>query len=454
MAVKTKAIEKIQTGLTANYVPYWSVVQGLKEAMQNIAYGSIKSDKPAKLYYDTKLGLWAIKDKYTGFEKKHLYIGESEQRDDADGLGTFGEGWKIFLLVMARNNIHHQVDTVGFSFWGSMEETPHGTDVLVINVQDNDQSSGTRVYADVEESLWRKATESFAVLQGIEPGMTKENLIFKERSGELWVQGVRIEQDDDTNPLSLYYSYNLTHRHLINRDRSHVNTESAYSKIKQIVFEMDEEDIKHFVTMALEGKQHEDILRGPCVPYSGDGEQKLIWLEILADLHACKKEKLVIPSYNQAVNSEAKKRGFHLLDTPRKWDFEIQYLGIRKADDVIDDRFDVKETRVSGGSYEAPKTHFAKAKNKFKTMFNLTSVKEFPTFQYVEEIKNPVNEEEKFAHYEKEINTLYIHTSIMNSEKLIIKHMLPEMMEWFYKNKQTMTDDEKYQEIIFNLLKL
>lgn len=449
----TATIEKIQTGLTANYVNYFSTVQSLKEAMQNIAYGSIKSGKPAKLYFDTKEQMWAIKDKYVGFEKKHLYIGESEQRNDEDGLGNFGEGWKIFLLDMARNGIRHHVSTVGFTFWGDMEATPHGTEVLVIKIKENDQESGTRVYADVDEELWRRATKSFAVLQGIDPAIIKENTIIHDRKSELWVNGVRIENEENTNPLNLHYSYNLAQRHLINRDRSHVNTELAYQEIKKIVFHMAEEDVKEYVSMALEGKQDEDILRGPYVPTYSEGEQRKLWLEILAELHACETDKLVIPSYNQAVNSEAKKRGYSLLDTPRKWDFEIQYLGIRKADDVIDDRYDVVEEGYSGGRTKEEKSALAKAKAKFKKAFNLGSVSALPTIQYVSEIKNPVNDEKKYAHYEKALGILYLDTSILDDEKQVVEYALPELMDWWFTDEY-MTTEQKYKQVVMNLMGL
>lgn len=449
--ITAQLVEKIQTGLTANYVPYWTVVQGLKEAMQNIAYGAIKSGKPAKLYYDSKEEMWSIKDKYTGFEKRHLYIGESDQRDDEQGLGTFGEGWKIFLLVMARNGIKHHVSTVGFTFWGDMEPTPHGTEVLVIKIKENDQQSGTKVYADVEEEQWKQATQSFAVLQGIDPKLTMENRIFESRLGELWIQGVRIEQGEDTNPLKLYYSYNLKQRTLINRDRSHVNTELAYDEIKRIVFELPEIELREYISMALDGKQQEDILRGPWVPAGAHGHKE-VWLEILAELHATTPDKLLIPSYNHVVNSEAKKKGYVTLDTPRKWDFELTYLGIKKADDVIHDRYDIVEEGYSGGRSREEKSAFAKAKAKFKRVFKLGSVNELPQFQYVEEIRNPLNDIKKLAHFDKSINVIYVDTSIMGEEKNLFDEILPELIEWKFGKKDIYDMERIYKQLISNLL--
>lgn len=444
-------IEKIQTGLTANYVPYWTVVQGLKEAMQNIAYGSVKSGKPAKLYFDKNMGMWAIKDKYVGFEKRHLYIGESEQRDDKDGLGTFGEGWKIFLLVMARNGINHLVRTVGFTFWGTMEPTPHGTEVLVINIEPNENKEGTKVFANVPEEQWRKATESFAVLQSIDGYYIKHDSVIPNRKHELWVQGVRIEQDDNTNPLNLYYSYNLCQRDLINRDRSHVNTELAYHSLKSIVFEMEEDQVKEFVLLALNGNQHEDILRGPEVPLYDGGEQKRLWLETLAELHATEPGNLAIPSYNQAVNDEAKRKGYVLLDTPRRWDYEMTYLGIKKADDIVDDRYNIVEDEVYSVTKQ-DKSALAKARTKLKRAFGLSSVSELPPFQYVKDIKSIKHTGEKKAYYDPEIEVVFITTEILSDEYAIVEALIPELIVWHYDAVSSESFERACKQVIMNLL--
>lgn len=449
MMTQTMELEKIQTGLTANYVPGWTVVQGLKEAMQNIAYGSVKSGKDAKLYYDSTRQMWAIRDKYIGFGKENLYIGESEQRGDKDGLGTFGEGWKIFLLVMARNEIKHRVSTVGYDFWGTMEPTVHGPEVLVINIEPNLSTNGTTAYANVPEEMWRLATESFAVLQGISTDLLTDNNILPGRNGELWVKGVRIEDNDEKNPLKLHYSYNLNQRELINRDRSHVNTLQAYGAIKQLIWHMEEADIKEYLSLALRDSDREDVLGGPWVPVH-ECEQKPLWLNALAEAHACNNHrKLIMPSYNQAVNSEAKKKGYTLLDTPRKWEFELSYLGIKKADDVINDQFDIVEKGYYGTSTEE-KSALAKTRSKLKKAFKLSSVDELPPFQYVSEIRNPVSDLVKNAYYDKSIDTLYVNTAIMDSEERLLRNILPELVRWKYPDNWK--DEAKYMEIIVNIL--
>ena len=432
--------EIIETGLTKNYVPNWTVEQGLKEAMQNIAYGAIKSERPAKIYYDSKIESWAIRDWYKGFGKQYLYIGESEQRDDSEGMGNFGEGWKIFLLVMSRNGIKHSVSTVGFDFWGTLEKTVHGTEVLSINVEENDRKKGTKVYADVSEESWRNAAKSFAYLNGIDKAYISSNVIIPGRRGELYIQGVRIEKDNESNPLKIYYSYNLTQRNLMNRDRSHVDLREAHNAMARIVYEMDSDEVENYINLAV-GKEveHEDIARGPIVPYSDSGGQKEVWLNALAKLHACKKDKLLIASYNQSVNSKAKKKGYSILDTPEKWNFELGYLGIRKADDVIDDQYDIVEVGYHGGSSSKAKTTFSKVLKALCEMFEIK--KEDLNIRYAESIANSGNQNEKKAHYDKELGVLFVDVGIADDAEELFSCLIPEVTSMLH-NAETSEEFE------------
>jgi len=451
MANVVADIEKIQTGLTPNYLHDWSNAQALKEAVQNIAYGVVKSGKRAKIYYDQHEEMHVIRDYYTGFEKKHLYIGESEQRHDSQGLGNFGEGWKIFLLIMARNGIRHYVKTVGFDFWGDLETTVHGTQVLVIKVKPNTNNKGTKVYVDLPREDVELATRSFAVLNGIDMEYINDDSIIPNRKHELWVSGVRIEDKESTNPLNLYYSYNIRHRELINRDRSHPNAELAYREIKYLIYKQPKEFIEEYVLKALEGEQYQDILRGPSFPY-GDDEHKKVWLEVLSFLHNCEPHQLVIKSSNPAVNDEAKQQGYVLLDTPSQWNFELSYLGIKQADNVLNDRYDVVETEYHYSSTKG-KTPLSRAKLKVKKALGLSSVNDLPEIRYVEKIENPVNKlEEIFCRYDRSLDVIFIDVSVMEDEEKLTRELLREAIRRKYDAKTSLDFQLAYEEIALRLL--
>lgn len=417
-------IEKIPTGLTRNYVSYWTVEQALKEAMQNIAYGVMKSGIPPKLFEYN--GMMAVEDYYKGFEKRHLYIGESEQRHDEDGLGNFGEGWKIFLLVMAREGIGHRVDTVGFSFFGTMEPTPHGTDVLMINVIPNDRQVGTMVVADVSYEQMKRAMESFAVLSGISDEYTKESSIIPHRNGELWVNGVRIENEHTTNPLDLYYAYNLKNRELLNRDRSQVDVEVAYFHIAKLIFNkaFTSIDVYDYVKKAMNGFTQQDIVRGP--KYDWDIELGSAWRAIICEAHGCAFDKLVRKSNNQDVNKEAVYRGFTLCELPTLWNTFLDYIGIPKADDVVKLKPKLeKEMSLTKDQLN----NLAAAKRNAKRALGLKSVNELPKIMVVKRIEE-AGYEHAIGTYDHEEKTIYLRADILKDKEKATRTLIHEAIHW------------------------
>ena len=414
-------VEKIQTGLTRNYVAYWTVKQAIKEAAQNIAYGAVKSGNAPNIYYDEENSMGVMEDTYTGFEKKHLYLGESEQRTDKDGLGNFGEGWKIFLLEMARKNLEHKVDTVGFSFFGKMEPTPHGTDVLVIHVVPNDRKEGTRVMCQVEKEDFETAITSFAVLSGIDEKYVAEVCMIPNRKEELWVNGVRIEQDDNTNPLDLYFSYNLKDRTLINRDRSQVNAETVYGHIKKIITSQPREIVDVIIKLALEGNTRQDIVRGPFF-----FNQNLKWVEAIAEAHGTTPDKLILPSNDPEIDKEAKYRGYKLIKLPSQWASELHFIGFKKASEVI--QIKPSYNKIDPTRQEKQKLH--QAKRDTKKALGLTSVKELPPIVIVDEIKEPNGAYEASGLYDRETKTIFLTRSVLQNQSKATKTLIHEAVHW------------------------
>lgn len=371
-------IERIQTGLTANYVPNWTVRAALKEAAQNIAYGATKCGQPAEMSWSDGFGI--MEDAYTGFEKRHLYIGESEQRGDKDGLGNFGEGWKIFLLVMARQGLQHGVSTVGFDFWGTMEPTPHGPEVLVINVKPNERTLGTVLFAKCDEADFISCSQAFASLVGIPQEHIHEASVIPGRFGEMWINGVRVENGNNLNPLGLHFAYNLKDRTLVNRDRSQVNQQETLRLVRQLIARQPQSFVREYIETAMKAvaeNKHvgDDIARGPYF-VDRDGEVASLWKQELAFTHYAPVEKLVL-SNGDDNDREVKLLGYKTLRVPESWKSELNYIGIPYANDVVKAHPDYDETDTK----ELPSTdrdNLRTAKRNVKAALGLDSVKELP----------------------------------------------------------------------------
>lgn len=414
--------EIIQTGLTKNYVAYWSERQALKEAAQNICYGGVKSEIKPLLYY--KNGYGYMKDFYSGFEKRYLYLGESKQRDDEEkGLGNFGEGWKMFLLVMARNGRDHLIETVGYSFYGKMMETKHGVEVLNIIIEPNERHEGTQVKVECNEEDFWAAVEAFAFLQGIE---VEDNGVIKNRQGELWINGVRIETDDSKNPADLYFAYSLRGKDLTNRDRTQINQDAVLRLLSQVIYMADEDFIKEYLQKALDDPENLDFNRPPAF-YLYDKEAHERWIKEIMRLHKVKKqEQLLISSGRIKIDNEAAYRGYKIIQLPRKWNWQLEALGFREASKVISSKIHKTEIELT----EEMAKMLKRAKLDTKKALRLKTVKSLPKIKVVEKIENLDQVFEAVGLYERDTKTIYLSLAAFKSQKDLTLTLIHEAIHW------------------------
>lgn len=419
--------EQIITGLTASYVSYWSTRQALKEAAQNIAYGVIKSGRPARLDY--KDGCAILEDYHTGFEKRYLYLGESQQRDDDHGLGNFGEGWKLFLLHFARSGLYHRVETVGYTFWGTMTPTPHGVDVLSIVIEPNDRTVGTCVVAECSYEDYQAAVQAFVPLAGLPVDIMERDCIIPGRHGELWIAGVRIETDADGNPLSLRYAYHLRDRSLMNRDRSQVDVNKAYQQIKEVIANIDDEAfIKEYVRTATVAASTEamDVLNGPSYI---SWKTRNIWHAALAEAHRATPAQLVIPSGDPSLDREAEYRGYVLLRTPKAWEWTLYYdLGIKRVQEVV--KLRPAMTVVPKSQWTRQQVlNLKRAKLDAKRALGLRSITELPPIEIVHDI-NLGGVTEANGLYDNSTKTIYLRYALLDDLPELTRVLIHEAIHW------------------------
>lgn len=84
--------------ISPNYVGHWGVVEACRELFQN----AIDSESPFQ--YEIGDDFIKITSKYSKLEPSTLLLGTTSKADDNTKIGSFGEGYKIALLVLTRNN--------------------------------------------------------------------------------------------------------------------------------------------------------------------------------------------------------------------------------------------------------------------------------------------------------------------------------------------------------------
>ncbi len=444
--------EAIATGMTVNYVPYWSSYQAIKEGIQNMVYGATKSGDPLKTSHDGQVGV--VEDSYVGFPKRYLYLGESGQREDDDGLGLFGEGWKLFLLVMAREGKQHRVSTVGYDFWGEIKTTEHETQVLEIITEPNDRTKGTRLEMECSNEDFLRALDAFLFNQSVEKYGDSEGqeAILLGTSG-VFINGIKIEDKDGECPVDIAYSYSIhSDLDMMNRDRTEVNHRRLLTRISQIIFlKADEEFAREFTLRAMKkGELKEDLAKGPSF-ISSYKKQVEIWKKVIRELHhANSDENLLIPSSAPSINQALIYKGYTLLQLPDAWFSDLSYLGYASASEKIDT--EVTKTMAENLSTEEEDT-LRQAKLKLRKAFRFSSLKEYPPIRVAKEIYSPGSMSTIEGLYSKEDEEIWLSQDVLKSYPLTFKILLHEMIHWnFGVDDNTKEQAKAYEEIVYHLL--
>lgn len=232
-----------ELSLNRNYVLHW----GLREAVRELIQNAIDSDSPFEysfnLEQDTDLYQLRLTSKYTVLPASTLLLGTTSKAEDDEAIGSFGEGYKIALLVLTRLNTPVTVLN------GKVKWIPEfrfikrfGQELLVIKEESighgNEGLSfiiGGLDAADVEA-----IKDSCLQMQSSigEVKNTQYGQILLDKPGTLYVGGLYICKTE------LEYGYNINPIHIkLERDRQTVNSFDLKLLAKDMWFETEEYDL-------------------------------------------------------------------------------------------------------------------------------------------------------------------------------------------------------------------
>lgn len=98
-------MRKYELSISADYVPSWGVVEGVREFFQNaIDEETRDSSNKMMLAYDADREVLQIGNKHSELDIKSLLFGNTTKDKDAEMIGNHGEGYKIATVVLLRNN--------------------------------------------------------------------------------------------------------------------------------------------------------------------------------------------------------------------------------------------------------------------------------------------------------------------------------------------------------------
>lgn len=228
--------KKYELPMTKEYVSHWDMSNAIRELIQN----AIDSESPLEWEFtdDTLF----IHSRFTKLEPKTLLLGSTSKAENVDAIGSFGEGYKIAILVLTRlgyeviihNNKLDWRPKFNFSEKYDSEilyivesSAPHMNEGLTFEIKGLDES-------DMDE-----IKESCLLMQDSigQIRHTPKGLILFDKSGKLYVGGLYICDTD------LKYGYDINPRYIsLERDRQTVSSWDLKQITKEMWFATDNKD--------------------------------------------------------------------------------------------------------------------------------------------------------------------------------------------------------------------
>lgn len=203
--------------LSRDYVRRWGVTEAIRELLQNM----LDSESPNE--FSIVGHQLSITSRFDTLPASTLVLGNTSKSDDPDSIGSFGEGFKLALLVLTR--LGYPVTVLN----GSVQWTPEfvhseafGTEVLQIQESPLENNQGlTFVIDDLTHEDTTLVSEMCLFMQGPMTDVigTRYGSILPSRSGKLYVGGLFVCETD------LDYGYDVLPEHIkLERDRQTVDS--------------------------------------------------------------------------------------------------------------------------------------------------------------------------------------------------------------------------------------
>lgn len=188
-AKQHQAARVIELPLSRDYVRQWGVPEAVRELIQN----AIDSDSPFEFaFYGDTL---TITSRESSLESRTLILGATSKADKSDKIGSFGEGYKIALLVLTREGLPVYVRN-GYYDWvpSFVHSDNYGDEVLAITEHPAEKvGQGLEfVIGGLSHQQASDIRDSCLLMQADMPDAieTSRGRILPSRPGKLYVGGL------------------------------------------------------------------------------------------------------------------------------------------------------------------------------------------------------------------------------------------------------------------------
>lgn len=236
----------IELPLSRDYVRQWGVAEGIRELIQN----AIDSDSPFE--YSFMGDTLTIASRYSTLDPKTLILGSTSKADDNGKIGSFGEGYKIAILVLTREGLEVLVRNGEVDWRPAMRHSDtYGDEVLHIDITPAERMNfGLEfVIKGLTHAQSNAVYESCLLMQPMMEDIieTPRGNILPDRPGKLYVGGLYVCDTD------LAYGYDMKPEHItLERDRKTVDSWDLKNQTKEMWFSTQRwDDIAEHMSKAL-----------------------------------------------------------------------------------------------------------------------------------------------------------------------------------------------------------
>lgn len=305
-------MQTLEYPLSPKYIPNWTVVEALRELIANAL--DTKSNPSVK--YHKTLGQAVISDQAAGIPRPFWVFGEGNHGE----IGQFGEGLKLALLVLARENVPVVVSTIGYDVSPRMQfSTTYETNVLALDFSPNGRTAGTEISINCTK-------ENFLTAKNLFLELTSKKFVSKKlgilaESGMLYINGVFVQKMEN-----YLWGYNITTKSAANRDRSILDNQLVQEEIsKKITSITSVATISRFID---EGQKNQNIAEVGIYMYP-ERTQKF-WQRAFINLYG----KKACISHSLEFDSRATKMGWKPITFPYYLANILSESGIKKSTDI------------------------------------------------------------------------------------------------------------------------
>ena len=232
-----KSSKTYELPLSKDYVRHWGMSEAVRELIQN----GLDSDSPFEWETREEDQTLVIRSRFAKLEPKTLLLGHTTKAD-SDKIGSFGEGYKIALLVLTRCGYEVQVRN-GDRLWRPKFMYSHTFESDVLCIEDSAAPSRTEgvefVVTGLTPSEFVEIRNQCLHMQNDigETLTVSSGRILRARPGKLYVGGLYV---CDTK---LAFGYDVKPEFMrLERDRKTVDSFDLLFLTKQMWFETERWD--------------------------------------------------------------------------------------------------------------------------------------------------------------------------------------------------------------------